>query len=371
MSSLRDTLVSWVDQRIADVLAAPPMWGSPEAVEMQVLQLLEIRALALRPGQELADPRRVFETYVAYLGRRFPKSPQQPLFTLVNDDEEALVAGLRGFIDALRPSMLEENPFQHSALAIRLVFEKGHAPVTSAFTGYYEEFRRAARAVARPLGKATGRVSKDLEVGTDFTLDDARVRQENGAPAEVVLRLGTGSPEQQILFPGNQVRDALSGLLTMAEWADSDATIEELPVDDAEQRTRLAVQARRLLPSRGIETVSVGGQLVGRSKPVEFRGAHERRFLSVIEASIAPQPFDERDEVRAVDLDRGMIALGKKRVPCYVRPGMLGEVAARLRARACAGTALSAPRGACLRSRGQAGGGRAAGGRGVISRPPP
>jgi hypothetical protein len=332
LSSLRDTIVAWVDQRLADVLAAPPMWGSPEAVEVSVLQLLELRALALRPAQELDNPRRVFDTYLAYLREQFPRKPQQPLFELLGGDDDqcsGLAAGLRGFIEALAPSMLEENLFQHSELAIRLVFAKGHAPVTSAFTGYYEEFRRAARAVARPAGKATGRVSKALEVGTDFTLEDARVRQENGSPAEVVLVLGSESVDQQRMLQSDPVRDALSSLLAMGEWAGSDAPLKDLPVDDADQRTRLAVQARRVLPSRGIESVSVGGRLVGRSKPVEFRAEHERRFLSVIESSTHPQPFAERDEVRAVDLDRGVLVLGKKlRMPCYVRPGMLGDVAA-------------------------------------------
>jgi hypothetical protein len=331
VSRARDTIVQWLDQRIEHILAAPPMWGSPEAVEMQVLQLIQVRSLILRPTQEIENPRGVFNAYLSYLRQRFPKQPQQPLFELIGRDDELytnLAAGLRGFIEALAPSMLEQNPFQHSAIAIRLVFEKGQSPAMSAFTGYYEEFRRAARAVARPPGRATGRVSKEVEAATEFKLEDTCVRQPNGVPAEVLLLLGSAASPPQGSIDREPVRDALSGLLTMGEWAGASASLKDLPFDDANQRTRLAVQARRLLPSRGIESVGVGGTLVGRSKPVEFRAEFEPRFREVIQASIAPQKFEARDEVRAVDLDRGLIVVGKKlRMPCYVRTGMLGNVA--------------------------------------------
>jgi hypothetical protein len=73
MGDIRDTIVTWADQYLLEILAAPRMWGSLEAVEMQVLQLLEVRALALRPDQELASPRRVLDTYTAFLRDRYPK----------------------------------------------------------------------------------------------------------------------------------------------------------------------------------------------------------------------------------------------------------------------------------------------------------
>ena len=83
MSDVRETIVAWTDQYLHEILAAPRMWGSLEAVEMQVLQLLEVRALALRPDQELASPRRVLDTYVAFLRDRYPTQPSIPLFSLV------------------------------------------------------------------------------------------------------------------------------------------------------------------------------------------------------------------------------------------------------------------------------------------------
>jgi len=52
MSELRQVLLQFIDERIRQMLARPPAWGSEENVELQVLQLLEVRALALHPDIE-------------------------------------------------------------------------------------------------------------------------------------------------------------------------------------------------------------------------------------------------------------------------------------------------------------------------------
>lgn len=329
MKPLKDTIVTWVDQRIADMLSSPRMWGSDEAVEMQTILLLELRALALRPEPELANPRRILDAYVAYLEKTFPTKPHHPLFQLVEPDELGLtLAGeLRKIVDVFQLNMLEENPFQHSDVAIRLTFEAGKKPTTSAFTSYYEEFRRAARAVARPRDKATGRVAKGIEVATDFALDDVRVTPRNGAPAEVLLLLGAGVGQGDLLAE-EQVRDALTSLVAVGEWASSSTDVTEVPVDDVEQRTRVAVQALRILPRRGIATADIGGRLIGRSRPVAFRAEHERRLVDVIGSTTKGEPFERQDEIRGIDLDRGLVILGKReRLTCYVRREQLGSVA--------------------------------------------
>jgi hypothetical protein len=119
MSSLHDTILGWVDQRVGDMLAAPRTWGSNEAVEMQILQLMELRALALHPAQELESPRRILETYLAYLRDRFPAKPPMPLFQLVGQDEPGAQTAehLRGFVEAITPGMLEESPSQPKDIA--------------------------------------------------------------------------------------------------------------------------------------------------------------------------------------------------------------------------------------------------------------
>ena len=331
MSSLQTTLLGWVDARLAALLEAPRMWGSYEAVELQALQLFELRALIRRPEQELTDPRRVLETYAAFLRQQFPQHPQEPLFRLLEERgspvgiEEGLRTYLEDFRRELDRATLPENPFEHSSLAIKLTFEASRAPSTAAFTGYYEEFRRATRAALRS-GKAAGRSKKEVELATDFALLDAVVSPANGAPAEVLLRLG---PQRgQADFDAEaRVRDVLSSFLTVAEWAATDASVDELRVDDVGARTQTAVQALRLLPPRGVDRVDIGGTLVSRPKPVEIRGRLEARFVEIVGAEAPAEPFDETDEIRAIDLDRGSIVLGRtKRVRCFVRPEMLGEL---------------------------------------------
>jgi hypothetical protein len=103
MKELRDVIVTWVDQRIEDMLSAPRMWGSDEAIELQMLLLLELRALALRPEEITADPRRILDAYAAYLAKTYPKTPNRPLCQIIETDHSGLrlAAELRKFKNQL------------------------------------------------------------------------------------------------------------------------------------------------------------------------------------------------------------------------------------------------------------------------------
>lgn len=330
MSALRDTILHWIDKRTSEMLAAPRAWGSDEAIEMQALLLLQFRALTLRPDFDNGDPSSLVDSYLEYLTRAYPEHPRLPLHQIVETDPLGLnIANeLRKIIQTFTRSMLEENPFQHNDLAIRLVFERGKAPTTAAFTGYYEEFRRAARAVARRVDKAVGRAPKRIEEATDFTLSDVRVTPKNGAPAEALLLLGAGvRSESRDWVAEHAVRDAIVELVTIGEWAASEADVSALPVDDVEQRSRTTVQAMRIVPRRGIVKAEIGGALIGRTKPVEFKPEHERRFLAVLGSAAPSEVYDKTEEIRGIDLDRGLVIVNRKmRLPCYVRPEHLQEV---------------------------------------------
>ncbi len=328
MKGLRDTVLGWAKQRMDDILEAPRMWGSNEAVELQVLLLLELRALALQPERELKNPRRILDAYTDYLGKTYPKKPNRPLFLITEPDDLGLnlVAAFRAFLQAFEPTLLEENPFEHNQLAIRLRFKPGHTPKTSAVTGYYEEFRRAARATARRSGTSTGRVAKQVERATDFELADIRVTPRNGMPAETLLLLGTTGQTDFILDP--LVHDALSGMVGLGEWASSNAGVDELAFDSVQRRTSLAVQTLRILPRGEVEEVALGGQMIGRPRPVVFRQGHEARILQAVGTSVPPQHFDRSDEIRAFDHDRGLLLLGQKRLRCFARPEHLPRVVA-------------------------------------------
>lgn len=330
MRALRDTILHWIDKRMSDMLTAPRAWGSDEAIEMQVLLLLQFRALTLRPDFDDGDPGSLVDAYMEYLTRAYPKHPHRPLHQIVETDHLGfnIANELEKVIQTFTQNMLEENPFQHNDLAIRLVFEKGRMPTTAAFTGYYEEFRRAARAVARRADKTVGRAPKGIEEATDFTLSDVRVTPKNGAPAEALLLLGAGVPsESRDRVTEHAVRDAIVDLVTMGEWATSEAEVSALPVDDVEQRSRTTLQAMRIVPRRGIAKVEIGGTLIGRAKPVEFRPEHERRFLAVLGSSAPSEVYDKTEEIRGIDIDRGLVIVNRKtRLPCYLRPEHLQEV---------------------------------------------
>jgi len=331
MSSLREVIVRWVEGRLDDLLAAPPMWGSPEAVEMQALQLLELRLLALRPDLDAENPRRVLDTYLAFLRERFPAQPPEPLYRLVASAadaasaEAALVGALGEFRAKMAAMTLAQNPFARSELAIRLTFEEGEPPAVAAFTGYYEQFRRASRATVR-IG-TTARREKEIETATDFVLEDAVVTPVNGLPANVLLLLGRGNAEVE-RDADQRVRDGLSALLTVGDWAKTGDGVDALMLDEVERRTQIAVQALRLLPPRGVASVEIGGALVARPKPVEFRSTYAERFMAVVGAESAPEPFDETDEIRAIDLDRGTLQMGKRgaRPRCFARPELLADL---------------------------------------------
>jgi hypothetical protein len=329
MKGLRATLLDWTNQRLSTLLEAPRMFGSDEAIEMQALLLLELKALVLQPEREIANPRRVFDIYTTYLNRTYPRKPNRPLFEIVERDDFGLnlAKELHKFLDAFTPTLLEENPFEHNTLAIQLRFKPDQLPTAAAVTGYYEEFRRAARSFARRPGTTSGRVSKDVENATDFELADLRLSPKNGAPAEALLLLG-GGVGQQSTIASELVRSAMSSMISMGEWAGTAEGVERLPVDDVGRRTHLALQTLRILPRGEVAEVGIGGQLIGRARPVVFRQDYERRIVEVVGASTTPEPFDHVDEIRAFDSDRGQLTLGKERLRCYVRPDQVPKVVA-------------------------------------------
>lgn len=93
-------VVAWIDERLAEMLRAPRMWGSLEAVEMQALLLAELRAFARDPASERQNPRRVLGLYVAHMSERFPADAPRPLHEIVAGDESRFVAELAAFLRA-------------------------------------------------------------------------------------------------------------------------------------------------------------------------------------------------------------------------------------------------------------------------------
>lgn len=76
--SMNQEIFNRIDDRIEQILASPRAYGSDEAIEMQILLLLEMRFIETKFD--------VVGAYKVYLNKTFPKKPNRPLFQIVETD---------------------------------------------------------------------------------------------------------------------------------------------------------------------------------------------------------------------------------------------------------------------------------------------
>lgn len=320
MSSLRQALLVFVDERIQRMLARPAAWGSEESVELQVLQLIEVRALAMHPDIE---PQRLFKllqrAYERFIEDNIEGSGPDPLATILQNHNRLTEFGplLNKFVTSWEYAQRDENPFEEHDIVVRLTLKDQYEePPTATIGHYYETFRRVVRALARD--NLTGRTPKEIEQATDFRTPDLQVMRKNGTPARVVMPLRIPPGPALPASPGAgtgaaKVRSAMSHLITVAEWARNDSSIAELNnlLPDGEKRQRVAFQALRLLPSKddACSLVELGGREIGRIRPVELSPIMFDRFTEVVSFGQQPTPFDIAGVVRMLDLDQGTLAL--------------------------------------------------------------
>lgn len=130
MKALRDTLIAWIDERVQNMLATPRAWGSDEAIEMQILLLLEVRALVLNPERELETPGRIVDVYTAHVAEAHPTKPHRPLSQIAEPDHlgHNLASELRRVVEVLARTAMEES-----------------APLSDESSGFvgYDEFNAA------------------------------------------------------------------------------------------------------------------------------------------------------------------------------------------------------------------------------------
>lgn len=327
-SDLGARIAAWIDDRVREILAAPRMWGAGlEAVELQVLTLLEVRAMAVDIDRELAQPRRILDAYVALVGERFKQRPSRPLYEHVGDDADLLFTEILADLSARLidpPQAPEQDFFSRSYVGIELSFKPGQFLSAQTVTSFYEDFRRATRSLARVGHGRTGRVERSIEIGTDFELESVQITPLNGVPARAQIALG--APYGQLdMISGEQVKTALDQLLDVAERAEVEgpAALHAFgSALDPEARTRVLVQTLRLLPRGGIDEVKIGGTYVNRP-PVRLRRVHAPKVMAAVAEDTEPTMYDHTALIRAIDLDRGSIIHGNQRdsrIPCYVSP---------------------------------------------------
>lgn len=119
MTALASRLLDFVDERLDHMLEAPSMWGSGESVELQILQLLELRALILEPAHT-ASWRAVQPEYERFLATRFPGAPPTTLAALLGARQDQLVPVLAQFVEAQRGAR-PRSSIERNADEIRVV----------------------------------------------------------------------------------------------------------------------------------------------------------------------------------------------------------------------------------------------------------
>ncbi len=125
---LSHLLVEYIDRRLDAMLAAPAMWGTDEAVELQALQLLDLRTLAFAPENRSGKPRATLDDYAGFLRRKFPEAPTLNLAALLEREgrQHELAAILGEFRDFMLAVAVEASIV--SAPPRRVRASTSHAP---------------------------------------------------------------------------------------------------------------------------------------------------------------------------------------------------------------------------------------------------
>jgi hypothetical protein len=201
MIPLVSRLLEFVDERLDHMLEAPDMWGTGESVELQILQLLEVRVLLLEPAQA-DDWRSVQSDYEHFLAMQFPGAPPTTLSALLGDRQDELTARLGQFIAAQRaahpaaparngdsahqsgestPELLADQDYswdQHPEATlgtIYLYFAYGsHVPpgVLSAFVACHQDTGRLTEDKVRAAIAAVSKLDGGPGLGTSQLLRD-------------------------------------------------------------------------------------------------------------------------------------------------------------------------------------------------------
>lgn len=309
--SREPNIVRYVREQLAQMARAPAMWGSPECLELQYLQLLETWLVAVRPDLDERNPRHVLDAYERFRARN-GYSILTPL-SMQLDDVAKLAGVLAVFQTALAPDLQPHNPFERNDLVLGLTMKLGvHEPSSSIVTSYLDELRRSLRGTLRPPGKRGGRSPKEIEILTEFEVPSVAIDPAvNGTPAQVLFSLRQRHPPQVTTDHSAErsVQDAIAHLVVAAEWASSEKAPQELAaqIPEVRRRQRVAFEAMRLVPRGEVEEVRLGGRIVARFEAVRLVAAARPRLVEALAAGQTTARFEAEGVLRAADLDRASI----------------------------------------------------------------
>jgi hypothetical protein len=328
MSQAEHALLQHIKDRLDHMLQFPELWGGAESLELQVLQLLEAYAVVRGPQ---TDRVQLFQdlqnAYRRFLSNIPPRS-NRLLFQRKEMELSELVSLLSAFRVVWEAGMTEPNPYEVHDVVLSLQFDESVSlPPASMIGHYYETFRRAIRGIARP--NQYGRTPKDLETATEFLTPELKIFPKNGLPGRVVLPLEMPRFRLQDIAAiptWAAVRDAMSHMATVVEWANSSDDVEKIvaALPESEQRQRVASQTLRLIPGAhsSCNLVEFGGKAMGRLVPMQLRPGISPRLNEVVRYGRTADSLQLDGVVRKLDLDRGIIgvrpASGGRRVDLWI-----------------------------------------------------
>jgi len=91
-------LIDFIDERLNHMIEAPSMWGSSESVELQILQLLEIRSLVLSAPDGQSHWHHVQADYERFIAAHLPGAPPTTLSVLLDHEPSKLIPLLAQFV---------------------------------------------------------------------------------------------------------------------------------------------------------------------------------------------------------------------------------------------------------------------------------
>lgn len=80
-------IAEFIDSRLDAMLSHPLNWGGPEAFELQVLLLLELRQFLRTPSAPSPSLRTHLDTYTGFIRTRRPELGARPLSSVIGDAE--------------------------------------------------------------------------------------------------------------------------------------------------------------------------------------------------------------------------------------------------------------------------------------------
>jgi hypothetical protein len=325
MSDPRAMIVDRIDHSLDLVSKVPKMWGSPESMELQVLLLLEMRAVATRESVMRGRPSGLRDAYDSFIRKSFNDAPSMMLSSILQNMDHGpdLHVLLREFADDFDNWLPLDQPSETGDLVLDLEGSADAKEIPfSVICKYFEHFQSGLHALAKSAagGKLRDRASLAIRA-TAYAIPEITVVPRRGAGPVVRIQLTQPRTEQTSIYGQpdeyeSSIQSAMQSAARVLRWADKRAPMGDAKALSSTPRERmdLAFQAMKMLPPSGIASVRVGGRLLGVDGPVEMKPVHAGQLLSIIEEEQVPIPFAEIGLVRAVDLDQNWFRIRSEAV---------------------------------------------------------